>query len=374
MNFRSGWNDNAKHIDLILLITVLIIAVGGVLAIHSALHGQPSASGNVRKQAVGIVLGLAAMIALASSDYTQILRRHSRWLYWFNLFLLTIVLLHGHSSRGAQRWLSLGPIQVQPSEFCKIILIIALALFITQRKDDIREWRMVLSSILYISVPLLLIFKQPDLGTALVVGTLWFGMMFVGGAKWQHLAILFVGATLMFAGLWHFHVLKDYQKKRLIVFLNPNADPRDTGYHLHQSQIAIGSGEVTGQGYQRGMQANGHFIPEQHTDFIFTIVGEEGGFIGAIFLLALYLLVLERSLVLLIVTEDYLGRLLIAGVVSMLAFHIIVNIGMTIGVMPVTGVPLPFFSYGLSALLVDMASVGLVLSVAARKHRTLFGT
>ena len=174
--------------------------------------------------------------------------------------------------------------------------------------------------------------------------------------------------------MWHFHVLKDYQKKRLEVFLNPDADPRDTGYHLHQSQIAIGSGSVTGQGYQRGMQANGHFIPEQHTDFIFTIVGEETGFAGAIIILALYLLVLERSVALMLTSEDYLGRLLIAGVVSMLAFHIIVNIGMTIGVMPVTGVPLPFFSYGLSALLVDMASVGLVLSVAARKHRILFGT
>ena len=374
MNFRSGWSDLVKHIDFPLLTTVLLIAVCGVFAIHSALHGQHSAVGNTRKQAVGIVVGLAAMIALAASDYTTLLRRHSRWLYWANIGMLGIVLLHGHSSRGAQRWISFGPVEVQPSEFCKIILIVALALFITQRRDEIREWRTVLSSILYISVPLLLIFKQPDLGTALVVGTLWFGMMFVGGARWQHLAILFAVASVMFAGLWHFHILKDYQKKRLVVFLYPNADPRDTGYHLHQSQIAIGSGEVTGQGYQRGMQANGHFIPEQHTDFIFTIVGEEMGFVGSIVLLGLYLLVLERSLALLIHAEDYLGRLLIAGGVSMLAFHIIVNIGMTIGVMPVTGVPLPFFSYGLSALLVDMASIGLVLSVAARKHQTLFGT
>jgi rod shape determining protein RodA len=374
MNYRTGWSDATKHIDYPLLITVLVIAIGGVFAIHSALHGQPSAGGNVRKQIFGIVIGLGAMVALASSDYTQLLRRHSRWLYWANIFMLGVVLLHGHSSRGAQRWISLGPVQVQPSEFCKIILIVALALFITQRREEIREWRTVISSILFIAVPLLLIFKQPDLGTALVVGTLWFGMMYVGGAKWQHLLLLFFAALVMFTGLWHFHILKDYQKKRLVVFLNPNADPRDTGYHLHQSQIAIGSGEVTGQGYQKGMQANGHFIPEQHTDFIFTIVGEEGGFVGAIFLLALYLLVLERSLALLIHTEDYLGRLLIAGVVSMLAFHIIVNIGMTIGVMPVTGVPLPFFSYGLSSLLVDMTAVGLVLSVAARKDRILFGT
>jgi rod shape determining protein RodA len=208
MNFQSSWRDNAKHIDLPLLLTVLVIAAGGVLAIHSALHGQPSANGNVRKQIIGIVIGLVAMVALASSDYTQLLRRHSQWLYWANIFLLGIVLLHGHSSRGAQRWISLGPVEIQPSEFCKIILIVALALFMTQRRDEIREWRTVTSSIFYISVPLLLIFKQPDLGTALVVGFLWFGMMFVGGAKPLHLVLVFVAAGLMFTGLGHLHVLK----------------------------------------------------------------------------------------------------------------------------------------------------------------------
>jgi rod shape determining protein RodA len=369
-----GWRESLKQIDVAVFLTVLVIALGGVFAIHSALHGQPSANANTHKQIVGIVVGLAIMVALAMSDYTILLPRASGWLYWINIGLLSIVLLHGHSSRGAQRWISFGPVEIQPSEFCKVILIVTLALYITHRREEIQEWRTVMSSIGFIVVPLLLIFKQPDLGTALVVGTLWFGMMFVGGAKWQHLLLLFLAATMMFAGLWKLHILKDYQKKRMEVFLNPNADPRDTGYHLHQSQIAIGSGEVTGQGYQKGMQANGHFIPEQHTDFIFTIVGEEGGFVGAVALLALYLLVLQRCLALLIETEDYLGRLLIAGVVSMLAFHIIVNIGMTIGVMPVTGVPLPFFSYGLSSLLVDMACIGLVLSVAARKHRILFGT
>jgi rod shape determining protein RodA len=374
MYYSSGWRDTLKHIDFPVFISVILISIGGVFAIHSALHGQPSAYGNTHKQIFGVVAGLAIIIALATSDYTQLLPRYAVWLYWLNILMLTVVCLHGHASRGAQRWIALGPIEIQPSEFCKVILIVTLALFITQRREEIREWGTVWSSIGFIAVPLLLIFKQPDLGTALVVSTLWFGMMFIGGAKWQHLGLLFLAGALVFAGLWHFHVLKDYQKTRLEVFLNPNADPRDTGYHLHQSQIAIGSGQVSGQGYQKGMQANGHFIPEQHTDFIFTIVGEEGGFVGAIILLGLYLLVLERSLALLINTEDYLGRLLIAGVVSMLAFHIVVNIGMTIGVMPVTGVPLPFFSYGLSALLVDMTCIGLVLSVAARKHRILFGT
>jgi rod shape determining protein RodA len=166
--------------------------------------------------------------------------------------------------------------------------------------------------------------------------------------------------------------IKDYQKQRLTSFINPAADPRDTGYHLHQSQIAIGAGQVAGQGYGHGLQASGHFIPEQHTDFIFTVVGEEGGFVGSVFLIGLYLFALLRCVWVMTRTRDYFGRLLVAGVVSMLGFHVIVNIGMTIGVMPVTGVPLPFFSYGLSALLMDMSAIGIVLSVARRTQDTMF--
>jgi len=178
---------------------------------------------------------------------------------------------------------------------------------------------------------------------------------------------------VLFAGMWHFGVLlKDYQKNRLQVFLNPDADPRDSGYHLRQSEIAIGSGQFSGEGYGHGAQANGNFIPEQHTDFIFTVIGEEGGFVGCVVLLALYLFVLERGIGATEGCEDTLGRLLATGALSLLTFHIVVNVGMTLGIMPVVGVPLPFFSYGLSSLLVCFAAVGLLLSVAARKRRVMF--
>lgn len=370
VSYRRG--IDLRQIDYLLLGLTILIAIGGVFAIKSAMHGIPDGGAYARKQLVGIVLGLALMIGLGVSDYSRVLPRYARWLYWGNILLLAVVIKIGHSSHGAQRWIHLGPIELQPSEFAKIILIVCLALYLVRRRDEIREWKTVLGSLGFIAIPLLLIFKQPDLGTALVVLALWFGMMFIAGARWQHLATVFFVGCALFAGMWHFHVLKDYQKERLEVFLNPNADPRDTGYHLRQSQIAIGSGEVTGEGYERGKQANGHFIPEQHTDFIFTIVGEETGFVGAVILLGLYLLLLERAVAVLIECEDYLGRLLAAGCISMLAFHIIINVGMTIGVMPVTGVPLPFFSYGLSALLVDMAAIGILLSIAARKHRIMF--
>jgi rod shape determining protein RodA len=301
------------------------------------------------------------------------LKRFAGPLYTLNLAALVLVRFVGHTSHGAARWISLGPVQIQPSEFAKVILIGTLALFLVKHSETIRTWPTVLHSLLHIGVPMLLIAAQPDLGTALVLLAIWFGMMAVGGARASHLLLILIAGAVMFAGMWHFGiVLKDYQKNRLEVFLNPDADPRDAGYHLHQSEIAIGSGQISGEGYGRGAQSNGNFIPEQHTDFIFTIVGEEGGFTGCLVLLALYLLVLERGVAAMADCEDKLGQLLAAGVLSLLTFHIVVNTGMTLGIMPVVGVPLPFFSYGLSSLLVNMAAVGLLLSVAARKHRVMF--
>ncbi len=358
-----------RRVDYFLLITVLCIASLGVAAIFSATHGSPGGAESPRKQLIGIGLGLAAMVGLGLSDYSALLPRISPWAYALNLVFLVLVVVHGHSSHGAQRWIPLGPVQFQPSEFAKFALIISLALFLYNRRESIGEWQTLLSSIAFVAIPTALIFKQPDLGTALVIVSIWLGMVLIAGARWQHLAAVLAVGIGLFSIAWHTPLVKDYQKQRLTNFINPASDPRDTGYHLRQSEIAIGSGGVTGQGFLHGSQANGHFIPEQPTDFIFTIVGEEAGLVGACVLIGLYALLIQRCLFLLIQSEDMLGKLLIAGVVAMLSFHIIVNIGMTIGVMPVTGVPLPFFSYGLSALIVGMASVGLVASVGGRQRR-----
>ncbi len=370
---KQGW----RQLDWIILGTVVLLCAGGVLAIRSALHLDLHPLDMVRKQLFGVALGLGAAVALARSDYEVLLKRYARYLYPLNIVLLLIVLSHfgGHEAKGASRWIKLGPVELQPSELAKFILIGTLALFLSSHLETITEWRTLLKSLVHIGVPMLLIARQPDLGTALVLLAIWFGMTAIAGAKPLHLlAVLLAGAAL-FVVLWQFnpgHVLKDYQKNRLQVFLNPAADPRDTGYHLRQSEIAIGAGGIGGEGYEKGTQGSGKFIPEQHTDFIFTVVGEEGGFAVCLVLLALYLVLLERGVAVMADCKDPLGRLLAAGVLSMLTFHVVVNVGMTMGIMPVVGVPLPFFSYGLSSLLVNLSAVGLLLSVAARRHRVMF--
>jgi rod shape determining protein RodA len=361
-----------SQVDLVLLLTTLAIAICGVLAIHSATHTYLSSADYPRKQAIGIAVGLIVLAAIAFSDYAHVVARLSRPLYWLNLALLLIVIVHGHSSHGAQRWIPIGPIDFQPSEFAKFAVIVCLASFVADRRLAIRDWTTVLLSLGSIAIPILLIMKQPDLGTALVIITIWFSMLYMAGARRRHLAVVLVGGIALFTAAWHTPLIKDYQKQRLTVFINPAADPRDTGYHLRQSEIAIGSGGVVGKGYLQGTQANGHFIPEQHTDFIFTIVGEETGFVGTGLVILLYALMLQRCLSAMASCDNVLGRTLIAGVVGMFAFHIVVNIGMTVGVMPVTGVPLPFFSYGLSSLIVGMACIGLVLSVGSKRKSTLF--
>lgn len=369
---QTGIVNKLRHIDYLLAATVIAIATIGVFAIRSATHGEPNASIYI-KQAEGVVAGVILMVGIGLMDYEAAIARAAGILYWVNLALLILVLkFHGASSHGAQRWFPLGPVQFQPSELAKIAVMLPLAVYLSNRRDRIGELRTILVSLLIIALPFLFIIKQPDLGTGLVIATMWLGMVFVAGARPRHLAAILLSGILLFGLAWHVNAIKTYQKQRLASFISPGADPGNTGYHLHESQIAIGAGQVTGQGYEHGIQARGHFIPEQQTDFIFTIIGEEGGFALSVAVLMLYLFCLQRGVWIIISCEDYLGRLLAAGVVSMLAFHIIVNIGMTIGVMPVAGVPLPFLSYGLSALLIDMIAMGILLSVAARRRRALF--
>lgn len=363
-----------RQIDLTILATVLLISVAGVLAIKSALHDDPQMLGNVRKQGIGIAVGAVAMIWLATQEYETLLKRTARFIYPVCILMLVAVLKlpNHHASHGAARWIGIGGIQVQPSEFAKIILIGTLALYLANNQDSIRSLRTFFGSLLHIGVPVLLIAKQPDLGTSLVLLGIWFGMMVIAGAKPLHLVAFILAGALIFSAMWKFNVLKQYQKNRLQVFLNPDSDPRDTGYHLHQSEIAIGSGGVSGEGYGHGIQSNGGFIPEQHTDFIFTVVGEEEGFVGGAVLFSAYLFLLLRGVVVMATCKDVLGRYIAAGVLAMLTFHVVVNAGMTMGIMPVVGVPMPFFSYGLSSLLVNMCAVGLLLSVAASRHRSMF--
>jgi rod shape determining protein RodA len=358
-----------KNLDFTLVALMCLIVAMGVVTLYSASASSPTKF--YQKQIIFFVLGAIGLVTTASLDYNA-LTRFVKPLYVGNILMLLAVYKFAPKIKGAARWIPIGSFQFQPSEFAKIIIIICLAVYLVQRQDRIKEVGTLLGSFAYMAFPMLLIFKQPDLGTSLVLLAIWFGMTYIAGAKGKHLlAFLGIGVTL-FYGMWHFNVLKPYQKNRLEAFIHPEVDPKETGYHVIQSRIAVGSGQVWGKGLRQGTQSQGRFIPENHTDFIFTVIGEEGGFVASVVLIVLYGGVLIRGAQTMASAEDSLGKLLATGVVSMYAFHIIVNVGMTIGIMPVTGVPLPLFSYGGSNLLLNMSAIGLLLGVGMRRHKLVF--
>jgi len=361
-----------KNLDVTLLVVALAILPFGCLMIYSASKGGRAGLGYVERQLVWAPIGLLAGIIAASLD-CRVLQRIAGKLYWINLLMLVGVLAAGLSSKGAQRWIGYGPIRIQPSEFAKVILIIALATFLVKRMDTIRTFGTFAKSFAYLAVPMALIFRQPDLGTSLVLLGIWLTMLFVMGTDPRNV-VIFLGACVV-VGFTVFHVhgvLKDYQKNRLVSFVDPAADPQGSGFQVTQSRIAIGSGQLAGKGFLRGTQREARFVPEQHTDFIFTVVGEELGFVGSSALLALYFILVWRGLNIMSATEDALARAIAAGVVGMFLLHIVVNIGMTVGIMPVTGVPLPMFSYGGSSLLANLVAIGLLEGISMRRHRIAF--
>lgn len=361
-----------KNFDFSLLLVTMAIIGYGCVAIYSASKGGNAAMSYVERQLVWAAVGLVVAIIVGYIDHT-IYKRFAGKLYFVNLFLLGAVLFMGHASKGAQRWIGFGAIRIQPSELAKIIMIIALAVFIVDHKDTIRTFKTFILTFLYLCIPMGLIFKQPDLGTSLVLISIWLTMVFIMGTDIKNI-LLFLSAAVVL-GVLVFHIpglLKDYQKNRLISFVNPAADPLGSGYHVTQSRIAIGSGQMFGKGFLKGTQRELKFIPEQHTDFIFTVVGEELGFVGSVTLLLLYFIMLWRALNILSATEDITGRAITAGIVGMFLFHIVVNMGMTLGIMPVTGVPLPMFSYGGSSLMANLMAIGMLEGISMRRHKISF--
>ncbi len=279
-------------------------------------------------------------------------------------------MLFGQSALGAQRWIQLGPITIQPSEFSKLIMIIALANMLDKRKGKLNSFWDITQVFIYVGIPFLLVLKQPDLGTSLVFLAILFGMVYMAGISSRHLMIIFGSALAVLPIFWHF--LKDYQKKRLTVFIDPNVDPLGSGYHIIQSKIAIGSGMLFGKGLFSGTQSQLNFLPENHTDFIFAVIGEELGFVGAVVILLLYFILLYRGVKIAGAARDNFGMLLATGITSMMAFHVLVNVGMTAGIMPVTGIPLPLMSYGVSSLTTNLISIGILLNVYMRRQKIFF--
>jgi len=370
-----------QNLDLTLLLIVAILLAFGLVVLWSATAGSVGkAQGDpllyVKRQSVWVLVGIALMIAICSVDY-NVLGHYYRLIYAGTLAGLVLVLVFGRSVSGTQGWFRVGSVGIQPAEFAKIGVIITLAKHL-DKKDGLDQLTDLISPFVHVGIPMLLILKQPDFGTAMVFIGILFGMLFMAGADHRHLlATAGAGMALFSAAVFLsvrgiVPILAPHQISRILVFFDPYSDRTGAGWNVIQSMIAIGSGGLFGKGLLRGTQAQLNFLPAHHTDFIFSVVGEELGFMGSFILLVLYVLLLWRGLKIMVLAKDDYGANLAAGVVSMLLFHLVINIGMTLGVMPVTGIPLPFISYGGSSLLTNMAGIGLLFNVYMRRRKIMF--
>ena len=365
-------NRLIRKLDFTLIAAVVGIIAVSLIIIGSATHiNTPSDERYwfVQRQGIFAIVDCILVFFMLHFDY-KILQRYGNALYIFNIVMLVAVMVLGQSALGAQRWIQIGPITLQPSEFSKIIMIISLATILDKRMGKLNTFKDLLPVAAYVGLPFLLVMKQPDLGTALVFMAIFFGMIFAAGVNLRLLMIIFGAGIACMPIFWHF--LKDYQKMRIMVFMDPNVDPLGSGYHIIQSKIAIGSGMLFGKGLFGGTQSQLNFLPENHTDFIFAVIGEELGFIGATFVLILYFIMLYRGSKVANEARDNFGALLAVGITSMLTFHVLVNVGMTAGIMPVTGIPLPLMSYGVSSLTTNLVAVGILLNIYMRRQKIMF--
>lgn len=331
----------------------------------------------VDRQAIYAAIGLVIAIVLSSIDYSRL--REYRYPMYGLLIALNIIVFGMPQVRGARRWIPLPFLQVQPSEFGKVLLIASLSAFLVNRSRRLYEWRTTARIMLLALVPALIVIPQPDLGTGLVYVAIAFTILFVAGTSWKQLtalvAMFAVAVAIVLAGApaLGVHVLKPYQVQRLTGFLNPSHDPQNQTYNITESLIAIGSGQKTGRGVQGATQTNLNFLPENQTDFIFSVVGETYGFAGAALVLSLYALLIWRALRILTMSKNLYGTLIVGGILAMIMFQVFVNVGMTIGIMPITGVPLPLMSYGGSSVLVTFISIGLLQSIHMQARLTAAG-
>jgi rod shape determining protein RodA len=377
-----------KRLNLSLVLTVVLAVVVGSIVIYSASAAMAGRAGRFNlayKQlifAAGLILVSLFLFVIPMKSVMDM----SWLLYFLSLGALGAVFHLGKTIHGAQRWITVGPLAFQPSELAKIAIIMALAHYMSRNRENKGRLRFIFFSTLIVVIPLGLIIKQPDLGTALTLIPILVTMLFMAGIPKRYFMLLLPFAlipllilTLAKKGLIETHeirnllfFLKPYQQNRLLAFIDPNIDPRGMSYNLIQSQIAIGSGGMFGKGFMAGTQTHLRFLPERHTDFVFSVLGEEWGFVGACVLLALYLNIIRSALSIANRSQDYFPKLASAGIAMLLLFHVLTNIGMTIGLMPITGLPLPLISYGGSSLLTTLLAVGLLLNFDANRNQGLF--
>jgi len=353
-----------RSFDWILLGTVIVLIIYGIAMISSATRGTTDLADYWRRQALFAGSGLIILLLVAVFDYRFYENLH-RPLYVITIALLVIVFVVGEITQGVQRWI--GTQAIQPSEVAKIVVIIGLAKLLADRDGQMGQLRHMLLSLGYILVPMILIYLQPDLGTSLMLGLIWLAMVVMAGVQAVHLGILVVAGVLASPVIWL--TLQDYMRQRILLFIDPQANPDDY-YNVQQALISIGSGGWLGKGFGNGTQSQLHFLRVRHTDFIFSVIGEELGLLGTIVLFALFTILLWRVLRVAAIAQDPFGRLICVGVAIIIFVQVGVNIGVNLGVLPVTGLPLPFVSYGGSSLWTFLIALGLVESVAMR-HKKL---
>jgi rod shape determining protein RodA len=355
-----------RDFDWALLGMVCILCAVSVLEIYSAtLHTKYS--GFHTKQVFWIGAGMLAMFIFAKIDYHRLID-WVPWAYGVCIVALIAVKLVGTKVLGARRWIKIGPMHFQPSEWVKLILILAVARYFANLGDRRLTWVDIFKAFGLVGLPMVLVIIQPDLGTTLTYVPILVAGLFLGGINIKQGLILLTCGTLLVAGIWTSgKILKPYQKARLTSFINPDNDPRGAGYQTKQALIAVGSGGIWGQGAAKGSQTQGAFLPIPHADFIFAAFGEEHGFVGCLFVLLLYFSILMRLIQNAQTAADLSGSLIIMGVVAVLTFQIAVNVGMVIGFMPVTGIPLPLMSYGGSSVLFTFLALGVAMNVRMRR-------
>jgi len=353
-----------KHFDSFILILILLLSLVGIIVMYGSTHAIPHLQGIAKRQAVWVLVGLIGFGVAISFDYRH-LKRFAYPLYAICVILLVILLVRGMTIKGSASWFSFGRMRMQPSEFTKLAVVIVLAAYFSSRTLRIQSIRQVAIPVLLVAVPTLLILKQPDIGTAALFLPALFIMLFICGARKRVLITLMV---LFLAGAGAMYpFLKPYQKQRISIFLHPGSDALNRGYNIIQSKIALGSGQLMGKGWKQGTQTALQFLPEHHTDFIFSSLGEQFGYLGCMGLLLLYGMLIARGIRIARDAQDFFGCYLVIGLLAIFVIHILVNVGMSVGLLPVTGLTLPFISYGGSSLLTNFLLFGLVVNVGMRK-------
>jgi rod shape determining protein RodA len=361
-----------RHLDPTLLLMTLALSAYGALMIFSSTASKQEAAGAdpalfMKRQIAYIVAGVVALLVVSFFDYRHV-RALAPVLYGVTILALILVLTPlGDVQNNARSWFNFGLFQIQPSEFAKLALIVAMAAWLAERKGDVR-WLDLGLCLGIMGILSALIFVEPDLGGTMVIVAILIVMLLVGGAKLRHFIALGLLGTVAVVGAFQMDLVEPYQVERITAFLDPNPDVRTEGYNLTQAKIAIASGGLRGKGVgSENTQTDLDFVPEQHTDFIFTAVGEQLGFMGGAALLGLFAIMIWRSLRIAAMARDTFGMLVAAGIAGMWAFQLFVNVGMTMGIMPITGLPLPFVSFGGSGLLMNFMAVGLLLNIHMRR-------